>query len=207
MTSFLVHIVAAWFAFLLPAFATFKSVSHRPVSEPELERWAKYWCVIGIIVAFEYLGEFLINWLPFYDEIKILFLLFLALPQTQGSTYVFDTFLSPWLSQHEAALDADILAIQRNVLSFAQARLGRVWELISAAVNKNAATGQQAAGAPGQSPAPGINLQQALGLFRTVVPSLASAFNQPASTPPSAATTPAAEVPNAAPRSSVLVDA
>lgn len=36
---------SAWFAFLLPCYNTFKALSHRPLSEPELERLAMFWCV------------------------------------------------------------------------------------------------------------------------------------------------------------------
>jgi len=59
-----------------------------------------YWAVISMVVAFEYLAEWLISWqvsfflvvprltffsqrLPFYWEIKTVFLLFLSLPQSQ----------------------------------------------------------------------------------------------------------------------------
>lgn len=55
-------IVSAWFAFLLPSYATFKALSHRPLSEHELQRWAMYWTVVGAFVAFEYTAEWLISW-------------------------------------------------------------------------------------------------------------------------------------------------
>jgi len=94
---------SAWFAFLLPCYSTFKVLSHQPVSEPDIQKWAMYWSVIGAFVAFEYLAEWLISWqvifpplapcdhltlallpsrLPFYWELKTAFLLFLSLPQT-----------------------------------------------------------------------------------------------------------------------------
>lgn len=53
---------SAWFAFLLPCYGTFKALSHRPLSEPDLQRWSMYWAVIGAFVAFEYLAEWLISW-------------------------------------------------------------------------------------------------------------------------------------------------
>nr|GAT47836.1 predicted protein [Mycena chlorophos] len=181
--NFVVHLIAAWFAFLLPVFATFKSLSHpTPTGQADLARWCKYWCVLGLVVAFEYLGEFLISWVPFYSEIKIVFLLFLALPQTQGSTYVYDTLLAPWLSQHEAALDADILAIQRNFLNFAQTRLASLWHLVVSALNKNASSGQASGAAPA-----GLNLDT---VFRTLGP-LMSSF-QGAQPAPAAVQTPGA---------------
>jgi len=185
LLSLLTHALAAWFAFLLPVFGTYKALSHRPVSEPDLERWAQYWSVIGLLVAFEYLAEFLVSWLPFYFECKILFILFLALPQTQGSTYLYTMYLQPFFSKNEVELDAGILSIQRKTFVFAQARLAALWTIVWGAINKNAAAGQQATGTPGQSPpAPGagLSLESAMGLFRTYGPSLMSAL-QPAAAP------------------------
>ncbi|KAJ7169717.1 TB2/DP1, HVA22 family-domain-containing protein [Mycena filopes] len=185
------HACAAWFAFLLPVFGTFKALSHRPVSEPELERWTKYWAVIGVLVAYEYLFEFLMSWFPFYWECKTLFLLFLSLPQTQGSNFIYDSYLQPFFSRNEVELDAGILNIQRKTFTFAQARFVSLWQALMAAVNKNQATGQQGPATPGQAPAAagaGLSMESAMGLFRTFGPSLMSAF-QPAA-PPAAAPSP-----------------
>ncbi|KAJ6604484.1 TB2/DP1, HVA22 family-domain-containing protein [Mycena vulgaris] len=185
------HLLSAWFCFLIPSYGTFKALTHRPVSEPELERWSQYWAVIGIIVAFEYLAEFLISWLPFYWELKTLFLLFLSLPQTQDSTYIYTTYLQPFFTKNEVELDAGILSIQRKTLFFAQARLAALWQFVLGALNKNAAAGQQATGTPGQAPAPGagLTMESAMGLFRTYGPSLMSAL-QPAAAPAAPPATP-----------------
>lgn len=91
---------SGWFAFLLPSYHTFKALKQRPFSEPEIERLATYWAVVGAFVALEYSGEWLFSWyvfiappalilsktyvrFPFYWELKTVFLLFLSLPQTQ----------------------------------------------------------------------------------------------------------------------------
>ena len=52
---------SAWFAFFLPSYGTWKALSQRPVSEPELERWAMYWTVLGAFVAVEYVAEWFIS--------------------------------------------------------------------------------------------------------------------------------------------------
>ena len=80
---------------------------------------------------------FLKKRLPFYWEIKTVFLLFMSLPQIQvhlssfsfvdhithttrpkGSTYVYTTYLQPFLLQNETDLDAGIVGIQRNIPFF-----------------------------------------------------------------------------------------
>ncbi|KAJ7706359.1 TB2/DP1, HVA22 family-domain-containing protein [Mycena rosella] len=186
--GFISHCCSAWFCFLIPSYGTFKALSHRPVSEPELERWSQYWAVIGIVVAYEYLAEFLLSWLPFYWELKTLFLLFLALPQTQGSTYIYGTYLQPFFVQNETELDAGILSVQRKTLFFAQARFAALWQFIVGTLNKNTVAGQQATGAPGQAPAPGagLSMESAMGLFRSFAPLISSLQPQAAPTAPSA---------------------
>jgi len=82
------RLLAGWFTFLLPSYSTFKALKERPLREQEIERWTSYWVVVGAVVAFEYTAEWLLSWLPFYWEIKTLFLLFLSLPQFEGSTYL-----------------------------------------------------------------------------------------------------------------------
>jgi receptor expression-enhancing protein 1/2/3/4 len=119
-------LLSAWFAFFIPCYATFKALSNRPISESELQKWAMYWSVIGAFVAFEYVAEWFISWLPFYWEVKTLFLLFLSLPQTQGSTYIYTAYLQPLFSRNEHHLDA----IQQNMLAFIQAKLATLWTMV-----------------------------------------------------------------------------
>jgi len=191
MFTFVFRALAAYVAFLVPSFQTYKALSHRPISEPELERWSQYWAVIGVLVAFEYLAEFLISWLPFYFELKTLFILFLALPQTQGSTYIYVTYLQPFFVKNEADLDADILSIHQKTLAFAQTQLAALWQFVVGVLTKNTSAGQQASATPGPAPTPGasLSLESAMGLFRTYGPSFINAL-QPAAAAAAPATAP-----------------
>ncbi|KAF8078784.1 TB2/DP1, HVA22 family-domain-containing protein [Lyophyllum atratum] len=185
LMSLVSHAVSAWFAFLLPCYATFKALSHRPLSEPELQRWSMYWTVIGAFVAFEYLGEWLISWLPFYWEIKTLFLLFLSLPQTEGSTYIYTTYLQPFFAKHEADLDAGIISIQRNVFAFMQARLVVLWEFAWSVINKAPASRQPASSASPTAPTgPALSLQSAMALWKSYSPWMNSAPQPSGATEP-----------------------
>ncbi|KAF9020304.1 hypothetical protein BDZ89DRAFT_1164251 [Hymenopellis radicata] len=162
MFTILFSALCAWFAFFLPCFATYKVLSQRPVSEPELERVSMYWSVIAAFVGLEYLAGWLISWLPFYWEIKTVFFLFLSLPQTQGSTY-------------------GIVSLQKSVINFVQTRFTAVWDLLWSVINKTPPPGQPPSAAP---PAPNgaYTIENALGLWRTYGPSLVSALQsgQPA---------------------------
>ncbi|KZV77699.1 hypothetical protein PENSPDRAFT_645316 [Peniophora sp. CONT] len=186
-TSFISHLLCGWFAFLLPSYKMYKALKHRPVSEPELERWAGYWAVIGAIVAFEYAAEWAISWFPFYWELKTLFLLFLSLPQTQGSSYIYQTYLEPYFQAHEADIDQGIESAQTELLTFLQKYGQRFFELAWSVVSKTPikpadAQGNGQANA-GTGPNPAAALQ---GLWSAYGPTVLGALGkraQPAERP------------------------
>ncbi|KAG7450695.1 uncharacterized protein BT62DRAFT_985013 [Guyanagaster necrorhizus] len=174
MFSLIFSALCAWFAFFLPCFATFKLLSQHPVPEAELQRTSKYWAVVGAFVGFEYLAGWLISWLPFYWEIKTVFLLFLSLPQTQGSTFVYDSYLKPVFVKNHNSIDSGIISIQGSVITFIHNRLYAVWELLWSVINKTPPPGQPPAAAP--PPTAGFSVESAMGLWRTYGPSLLSAI-------------------------------
>jgi len=49
-------------AFLYPAYASYKTLSKRPASDTDLERWLMYWSILGVILAVEYVAEWLVRW-------------------------------------------------------------------------------------------------------------------------------------------------
>ncbi|KAF9076109.1 TB2/DP1, HVA22 family-domain-containing protein [Rhodocollybia butyracea] len=183
--------LCSWFAFCLPCFATYKTLSARPIVEADVERWCMHWSVVGAFVGFEYLAGWFISWLPFYWEMKTVFLLFLSLPQTQGSTFVYKSYMQPFFTKNEKEIDAGIISIQSNIFTFVQTRLYGLWELLWSVLNKTPAAGQPPnQGANGQqTAAPAISLDAAMGLFKTYGPafmnSLKPASSGNAPTPPS----------------------
>jgi len=146
---------------------------------------------IGLFVAYQYSVEWLVSWFPFYIEVRTLFLLFLSLPHTQGSTYIYDSFISPFFAKNEATFDADIVSIQQQAFAFVQTRLADLWRVLSGVLNKNAAAQQGAPGQPQPAPGAGMSLDGALGLFRSYAPAVINALQPTAkaapATPPVAA--------------------
>jgi receptor expression-enhancing protein 1/2/3/4 len=143
--------------------------------EGDVERWCQYWSVVGAFVGAEYLVGWMFSWLPFYDELKTLFLLFLSLPQIQGSTFIYISFIQPFFAKNEKEIEAGIVSLQNNVLSFVQTRLYALWELLWSVLSKTPAAGRppnQGNVNAQQSPAPGISLDATIGLLKTYGPSL-----------------------------------
>jgi len=135
-----------------------------------------YWSVVGAFVALEYAAGWLISWAPFWWEARTLFLLFLALPQTQGSTWIFDNVINPYLIPKEAEIDAGIIAAQTNILTFLQGRITALTQALW-----NAATSASATGAPGSAPGAAPDpFNIAKGLWSTYGPALSAVFQPPA---------------------------
>ncbi|KAG6865749.1 hypothetical protein C0991_012221 [Blastosporella zonata] len=145
------RIVSSAAAFLYPGYASYKTLSQRPASEEELERWLMYWSVLGCLVGVEYLAEWLVSCnksinqrVPFYYTLKTLFLLYLALPQTQGASYVYQQHLSPFFHAHETQIDAALASLKVKAYKFIQERLRALWDAAAASLQ-----GPNAAGATG----------------------------------------------------------
>jgi hypothetical protein len=67
--------------------------------------------------------------IPFYSLFKLIFFLWLSLPQTEGSTYLFNTLLAPTFHEHERDIDSFLSSLKSrlsgallNVLNWAWAR-------------------------------------------------------------------------------------
>ncbi|CCM04503.1 uncharacterized protein FIBRA_06683 [Fibroporia radiculosa] len=133
---FTFKIISATVAFLYPGYASYKTLSQRPASEEELERWLMYWSVLGCIVAVEYVAEWLVSWLPFYYPIKMIFLLYLALPQTAGAAYVYRAHLQPFFATHESQIDSALAQLKAHLYSSLQRVLRAAWDHVSATLRQ-----------------------------------------------------------------------
>ncbi|KAH7882992.1 TB2/DP1, HVA22 family-domain-containing protein [Phlebopus sp. FC_14] len=129
-------VVSSVVAFLYPGYASYKTLSQRPASEDDIERWLMYWSVLGCIVAFEYVAEWLVSWLPMYYVLKTLFLFYLVLPQTRGSSYLYINHLQPFFHSHESQIDATLASFKARIYSFIQERFRAIWEQLVGALGQ-----------------------------------------------------------------------
>ncbi|KAG2135828.1 TB2/DP1, HVA22 family-domain-containing protein [Suillus clintonianus] len=113
-----------------------------------------YWSVLGCIVGVEYIAEWLVSWVPFYYLMKTLFLLYIALPQTRGSSYLYTNHLQPFFHTHESQIDATLASFKIRIYAFIQERFRSLWDALAATIGQQ----QQA------------NLSPASGVTDTGVP-------------------------------------
>lgn len=56
---------------------------------------------------------------PMYYEAKVLFVLYLWHPKTQGAVYLFNGIVQPFLAQNEAAIDQALEEVKTTVVDHA----------------------------------------------------------------------------------------
>ncbi|KAF9269468.1 hypothetical protein L218DRAFT_850805 [Marasmius fiardii PR-910] len=167
------RIVGTATSFLYPAYCSYKTLSQRPASEVDLERWLMYWSVLGTLLSVELFAEWTISWLPFYYTIKTLFLLYLSLPQTQGSTFIYHKYLAPLLHEHEDQIDRSMSKIRGIVWEFVQAKARALWDALVASMGQQPGAppiGSAVAPPPTQNDPASGPVQMAFGLWRTYGP-------------------------------------
>ena len=54
-------------------------------SEEEAKTWLSFWCVFGIFQTLEMFFGFVFSFIPYYGLVRLIFFLYLMLPQTNGA--------------------------------------------------------------------------------------------------------------------------
>lgn len=99
-----------------------------------MEVWLTYWIVMGCVMAVESTVEWTFNWFPFYYHFKTLLLLWLTLPQIQGSTYIYVAHIEPFLTAHEGEIDRAIADSRVKARQIGLDYLNRLVQRLRAAV-------------------------------------------------------------------------
>jgi len=104
---------------------------------PWLHRWGGVRCRVDCVLDSK-----------MYYVMKTLFLLYLALPQTRGSSYIYINHLQPFLHSHESQIDATLASFKARLYTFMHERFRAVWDSFVGALGQQQQA-QYAAGAGG----------------------------------------------------------
>jgi len=96
---FLTNIVG----FIYPMYASFKALK-TPDNQDDAF-WLTYWVVFGFFTLVESATEVVFSWIPFYNLVKMILLIYLYAPQTKGANHIFNTLIEPFLQKHEQNID------------------------------------------------------------------------------------------------------
>ncbi|KAJ5281626.1 hypothetical protein N7478_006998 [Penicillium angulare] len=88
---------------LFPVFASYKAL--RSSDPSQLAPWLMYWVILSVILLAESWTVFIIGWFPFYSWIRLFFMCYLVLPQTQGARLLYQDYVDPFLAHHEHEIE------------------------------------------------------------------------------------------------------
>jgi receptor expression-enhancing protein 1/2/3/4 len=88
---------------LFPIFASYKAL--RSSDPAQLAPWLMYWTTLSLALAAESFLYPILSWVPFYSWIRLGAHLYLVLPGQQGSVFVYQNYIHPFLYEHEREID------------------------------------------------------------------------------------------------------
>ncbi|KAK4938115.1 hypothetical protein LTR10_021355 [Elasticomyces elasticus] len=103
MFGIIADLIASATTFLLPAYLSYKAL--RTNDPAQTHPWLIYFTILTLTLLFESWTIFIIGWIPFYSWLRLIFLLYLVLPQTQGAKLLYLEYLEPYIVDHESRID------------------------------------------------------------------------------------------------------
>ncbi|KAI5299138.1 hypothetical protein KEM56_003488, partial [Ascosphaera pollenicola] len=133
MFGIIADLISSVLTILFPIYASYKALRTRDPSI--ILPWLMYWVVIATFGLIESWTYWIISWTPFYSWIRLAFLSYLVLPQTQGARVIYQSYLDPFLYAHEDQIEEAIvkghayardLGVQymEQAIDFIRAKLG-----------------------------------------------------------------------------------
>jgi len=89
------------FTIIYPAYRSFKAVRNKNLKE--YLKWLVFWIVYALFSCLELVTDALLPWFPFYNEIKVIFLIWLLGPSSRGSMKIYKNIIHPILVSREQA--------------------------------------------------------------------------------------------------------
>ncbi|EXJ93895.1 hypothetical protein A1O1_02288 [Capronia coronata CBS 617.96] len=128
MFGIVADLIASVTTILLPAYLSYKAL--RTNDPAQTHPWLIYFTILSLTLLFESWTLFIIGWFPFYSWIRLLFLLYLILPQTQGAKVLYLDYLEPYIVHHESRIDQFIGEVHERLQQMGLGYLNIVIEFI-----------------------------------------------------------------------------
>lgn len=87
---------------LYPAYGSYRALKQSRYDETK--QWLVYWVVFAAFTICEGFTDVIIAWVPLYREIKLMLILWLVSPGTDGSSLLYGEIIFPVLEQNEGKL-------------------------------------------------------------------------------------------------------
>jgi len=93
------NIVCALITCVFPMLQSIKTIESDDSDETNM--WLCFWTVFGLFQTFELFFGFVFYFIPYYSILRIIFFLYLMLPQTQGAKTLYTTVFRPLLKTYQ----------------------------------------------------------------------------------------------------------
>ncbi|RMD42943.1 hypothetical protein DV735_g2235, partial [Chaetothyriales sp. CBS 134920] len=103
MFGLVANLISSVTTTLLPAYLSYKALRTRDPAQ--INPWLIYFTILSLALLAESWTYFIISWIPFYSWLRLIFLLYLVLPQTQGAKLIYLDYVEPYIVHHEAQID------------------------------------------------------------------------------------------------------
>jgi receptor expression-enhancing protein 1/2/3/4 len=105
-----------------------------------------YWIVFALFLFVENFTDMFLAWMPFYYELKIVVILWLVLPMTRGSSYLYRKWIHPYLKRYEPIIDEGLSQVGQTGLKIVRYLGIKGMNMAAQTVVGGAMIGQEAIG-------------------------------------------------------------
>ena len=103
---------------LCPTYMTLKAIES-PEDDDD-KQFLTYWVVYGVFSVIDIFTAFLIKIIPFYYTMKLMFLIWLFMPNFKGAVYIYNWLIGPLFRKYEGKIDKGVSKIVRKGQEVAQ---------------------------------------------------------------------------------------
>eukprot|EP00271_Cylindrocystis_brebissonii_P004635 TRINITY_DN1640_c0_g1_i1.p2 TRINITY_DN1640_c0_g1~~TRINITY_DN1640_c0_g1_i1.p2 ORF type:complete len:161 (-),score=46.35 TRINITY_DN1640_c0_g1_i1:670-1152(-) len=109
----LMDLITAAVGLAWPSYASFKAIESGGTEDDT--QWLTYWVVYSFVHFIEFFFLFILEWVPLYSTIKLLFITWMVLPQFNGATYIYRTQIRRFFMENQKDVDASIANLQGEI--------------------------------------------------------------------------------------------
>mmetsp|Transcript_12421 Transcript_12421/g.30526 ORF Transcript_12421/g.30526 Transcript_12421/m.30526 type:complete len:193 (-) Transcript_12421:450-1028(-) len=88
-----------------PAYQSFKAIEDKKNAKQDDEQWLTYWAIFGLASLLEASVDEILAKAPYYYHAKLVLLLWLQMPNTQGARQLYTKYLRPPLVKYQPKID------------------------------------------------------------------------------------------------------
>ena len=92
--------------FLYPAYRSFKALESEDKADDT--QWLTYWVVYAFFTVFDEMTSWILNLMPFYFMIKLVLMIWMFWPTTNGALVIYKSVLAPFLRKYQDKIDKHV---------------------------------------------------------------------------------------------------